>query len=66
MTTVTIVMYHYVRRLAGSRFARLTALDLDAFRGQLDFIGRHYTPVSVLDIVLAAQARASCHLAPSR
>jgi len=54
MTTVTIVMYHYVRRLAGSRFARLTALDLDAFRGQLDFVGRHYTPVSVLDIVLAA------------
>jgi peptidoglycan/xylan/chitin deacetylase (PgdA/CDA1 family) len=52
---VTIVMYHYVRRLAGSRFSRLTALELDAFRGQLDFIRRHYTPVSILDIVLAVR-----------
>jgi peptidoglycan/xylan/chitin deacetylase (PgdA/CDA1 family) len=55
MTTATIVMYHYVRRVAGSRFARLPALDLDAFRGQLDFIRRHYTPVSILDIVLATR-----------
>ena len=50
-------MYHYVRRLAVSRFPRLPALDLDAFRGQLDFIRRHYTPVSVLDIVLATRGR---------
>jgi|RhiMethySRZTD1v2_1073278.scaffolds.fasta_scaffold217011_2 peptidoglycan/xylan/chitin deacetylase (PgdA/CDA1 family) len=50
---VTIVMYHYVRRLAGSRFPRLTALELDAFRGQLDFIRRYYTPVSIVDLVLA-------------
>jgi peptidoglycan/xylan/chitin deacetylase (PgdA/CDA1 family) len=57
MTTVTIVMYHYVRRLAGSRFARLTALDLDAFREQLEFIRRHYTPVSILDIVLASSGQ---------
>jgi peptidoglycan/xylan/chitin deacetylase (PgdA/CDA1 family) len=52
---VTIVMYHYVRRLAGTRFARLTALDLDAFRGQLEFISRHYTPISIVDIVRATQ-----------
>lgn len=54
-TRATIVMYHYVRRLAGSRFPRLTALDLDAFRGQLDFIRRHYQPVSLNDLVSAAR-----------
>jgi peptidoglycan/xylan/chitin deacetylase (PgdA/CDA1 family) len=53
----TIVMYHYVRRLAGSRFARLTALDLDAFRGQLEFVRKHYRPVSIFDIVLATRGR---------
>ena len=50
----TIVMYHYVRRLAGSRFPRLTALDLDAFRGQLAFMRRHYHPVSLTDLVAAS------------
>jgi peptidoglycan/xylan/chitin deacetylase (PgdA/CDA1 family) len=49
----TIVMYHYVRRLAATRFPRLTALDLDAFRQQLAYIATHHTPVSALDLVSA-------------
>ena len=55
---LTIVMYHYVRRLAASRFPRLPALDLDAFRGQLDFIRRHYKPISISDVVSAASRNA--------
>ena len=51
----TIVMYHYVRRLAATRFPRLTALDLDAFRQQLAYIVKHYTPVSALDLVSAVR-----------
>jgi peptidoglycan/xylan/chitin deacetylase (PgdA/CDA1 family) len=51
---LTIVMYHYVRRVAASRFPRLAALELDAFRGQLDFIRRHYKPMSIFDVVSAA------------
>jgi len=50
----TFVMYHYVRRLAATRFPRLTAMDLDAFRGQLDYVGAHYSPISILDVVSAA------------
>lgn len=51
---LTIVMYHYVRPVASSRFRRLAALELDAFRGQLDFIRRHYKPISIADVVSAA------------
>jgi peptidoglycan/xylan/chitin deacetylase (PgdA/CDA1 family) len=51
---LTIVMYHYVRRVATSRFPRLAALELDAFRGQLDFIRRHFKPISIADVVSAA------------
>jgi len=51
----TFVMYHYVRRRAATRFPRLTALDLDAFRGQLDYVSAHYSPVSAPDIVAAAR-----------
>jgi peptidoglycan/xylan/chitin deacetylase (PgdA/CDA1 family) len=61
MTTLpraTIVMYHYVRRLADSPLPRLTALDLDAFRGQLDFVRRHYEPIALNDLVLAARGLA--------
>ena len=49
---LTIVMYHYVRDLARSRFPRIKALTVDAFRGQLAYIANHYqivTMESVLD-----------------
>ena len=51
---VTIVMYHYVRPLASSPFPRLTALDLAAFRRQLAYIRRHYSPIRLADLVAAA------------
>lgn len=51
---VTLVMYHFVRPLAASRFPRLTALDLAAFREQIAYIVRHYTPVALTDVIAAA------------
>lgn len=51
----TFVMYHYVRPLAASRFPRLAALDVDAFRGQLAYITRHYAPVSCADVIAAVR-----------
>ena len=44
---VTIVMYHYVRDLARSRFPAIKGLSVDRFRLQLDYIQTHYTPISV-------------------
>lgn len=43
---VTIVMYHYVRPLAASRWPRLKALELADFLGQIDWLTRHYDMIA--------------------
>src|SRR5712691_10585932 len=53
---VTIVMYHYVRAVKATPFPHLPALDLAAFHGQLDYIQRHYVPVSTGDVLAAARS----------
>lgn len=50
---VTIVMYHYVRDLAVSRFPDIKGLSLERFGRQLDFIRHHYTPIRVEDLLNA-------------
>lgn len=52
---LTIVMYHYVRPLADSRFPELKALELARFRGQLDFIARHYSVVGMAEVIAATR-----------
>ena len=52
---LTIVMYHYVRPLARSRFPAIKALDLDLFREQLAFLKRHYTIVAMDDVLAALE-----------
>ena len=51
---VTIVMYHYVRDLARSRYPRIAGLDSRDFVGQVDYIRRHYNVVRMEDVVAAA------------
>ena len=50
---LTIVMYHYVRPLAGSRFPAIRGLDVALFDQQLDYLDRHYSVVA-MDAVLDA------------
>lgn len=50
---LTVVMYHYVRDLARSRFPRIKGLDRALFVGQLDYLTRHYTMVSCEDVAAA-------------
>lgn len=50
---VTIVMYHYVRPVAASAWPRIKGLEFDKFRGQLDYIQRHYSPIGVEQLVEA-------------
>jgi peptidoglycan/xylan/chitin deacetylase (PgdA/CDA1 family) len=57
---VTIVMYHYVRDLAASRYPRIKALTVEGFRRQLDFIQSRYVPISaeeLLDAVASPHRR---------
>jgi peptidoglycan/xylan/chitin deacetylase (PgdA/CDA1 family) len=50
---VTIVMYHYVRDLARSRYPAIKGLSLERFCRQLDHIQAHYTPVTIEDVLEA-------------
>ena len=52
---VTIVMYHFVRPVATSRFPQLAGLELSAFREQLRYVNRHYSPIRLRDVVAAAE-----------
>lgn len=54
---VTIVMYHYVRPLLRSRFPEIKGLEAELFRGQVRFIKRHYTPMSMDSLVDAMQSK---------
>ena len=51
-------MYHYVRDLKHSRYPRIKGLDAALFREQVAYLKKHYTCVSVDDVVDAARAGA--------
>jgi peptidoglycan/xylan/chitin deacetylase (PgdA/CDA1 family) len=54
-SALSVVMYHYVRPLVGSRYPRIRGLTLADFEGQLDYLERHYRAVSAVDVVRAAR-----------
>jgi peptidoglycan/xylan/chitin deacetylase (PgdA/CDA1 family) len=51
---LTIVMYHYVRPIAGGRDPNLRGLEPAQFAGQLDYIEKHYRPVTLEQVLAAA------------
>jgi len=53
MKKVTIVMYHYVRDLAKTRYPEIKGLDLNKFINQLDYFDQHYTFVRMEDCIEA-------------
>jgi peptidoglycan/xylan/chitin deacetylase (PgdA/CDA1 family) len=55
MPALTIVMYHYVRDLARSRYPEIKGLSVDAFETQLDHITRAYTVCTTRDVVAASR-----------
>jgi len=52
----TVVMYHLVQPPDAGPVAGLKSVDVAAFRGQVAYIRRHYTPVSSIDLVAAIDA----------
>jgi peptidoglycan/xylan/chitin deacetylase (PgdA/CDA1 family) len=52
-SSLTIVMYHYVRELAGSRYPEIKALTTERFVRQLDHIEHNYTVIG-MDALLEA------------
>lgn len=53
--SLTIVMYHYVRDLARSRFPAIKGRSIADFRGQLDHIGSHYEVVTAEHVIAASR-----------
>ena len=61
---VTIVMYHYVRDLASSRFPAIKGLTIERFVRQLDYILTNYSPIAIEDLFKAISSPDK-HLPPN-
>lgn len=58
-TSVTIVMYHYVRSIKKSRFNKIKGLELSDFLNQLYYIQKNFTPICSKQVVEALTVGAS-------
>ena len=50
---LTVVMYHYVRDLKNSRYPHIKGCDIRLFKEQIQYIKRHYNPVTVEQVLYA-------------
>ena len=56
---LTIVMYHYVRPIAESKFPKLKGLELKDFRNQLDYLEKNFNIISTQDVIIASKGERS-------
>lgn len=54
---LTVVMYHYVRPIAGGAYPKLRGLEPSQFIGQLDYFKRHYSVIDVQTLLDHVQMR---------
>lgn len=55
MSELTIVMFHYVRPINGSKFPNIKGLELDGFKRQLDYLSENYNIVSTEQVINATK-----------
>lgn len=60
MSELTIVMFHYVRPISGSKFPHIKGLELDGFKRQLDYLSENFNIVSTDQVINATKH--SCSL----
>lgn len=53
---LTVVMYHYVRDLKHSRYPAIRGLDRTLFIGQVEYLRRHYAPVTMEQVIAAGRS----------
>ena len=51
MNKLTIVMYHYVRPIVGSKFPGIKGLELDGFKRQLDYLTENFNIVHTEQVI---------------
>lgn len=59
MSALTIVMYHYVRPIRGSRYPNVKGLEFEGFRRQLDHLEANFRIVDAREVVAAARGEAT-------
>lgn len=52
---LTVVMYHYVRDLQHSRYPAIKGLDSRLFVEQVEYLRRHYVPVTMEEVIAASR-----------
>ena len=52
---LTVVMYHYVRDFIHSRYPSIKGLDVALFKEQVAFLKKHYSFVTVEEVIAATQ-----------
>ncbi|MBT5799823.1 MAG: polysaccharide deacetylase family protein, partial [Alphaproteobacteria bacterium] len=51
INNLTIVMYHYVRDIASSRFPNIAGLEISGFCRQLDYLNSHFEILDMNDVI---------------
>lgn len=51
MSSITVLMYHYVREIAASPFPRIKGLEFSAFQRQLDYLEQRFTLISIETLI---------------
>ncbi|NRS90164.1 peptidoglycan/xylan/chitin deacetylase (PgdA/CDA1 family) [Flavobacterium sp. 7E] len=51
MSDISVIMYHYVRRIKDSRFPEIKGLETALFREQLKFLKKHYNFVTTEEVI---------------
>ena len=57
MSSVSIVMYHYVRDLKNGKFNNIKGLDIALFKEQLDFFKRNYCVIKMEDLIYSVESK---------
>lgn len=55
LQTLTILTYHYVRDPSHSRFPKIKGRSTPAFAAQIDYVGKHYSFVTMADCIAALE-----------
>ncbi|MEO6490873.1 MAG: polysaccharide deacetylase family protein [Ferruginibacter sp.] len=50
-SNVSIIMYHYVRDLKHGPFNQIKGLDIEGFKGQIEYLGRHYKFITMDELI---------------
>ena len=57
LNKLTIIMYHYVRPIFGSKFPNINGLELEEFRNQIEYIKKYYHVISMRDYIIAEKSK---------